>query len=115
MKKQNVVLKVGIGLVLGMGALTFAPRSAQAATPCTPDIPTDTATCVTPPQSLCTHTVNSATTNCKDTDGDCTRDSYFTGTTEVYTCKVYPNGLDKPYTLWGPCAQTLYTYGGPCS
>jgi hypothetical protein len=39
MKNQNVVLKVGIGLMLGIGAMTVAPRAAHATTPCTPDTP----------------------------------------------------------------------------
>lgn len=39
MKKQNVILKVGIGLALGFGAIAFAPKAAQASTPCTPQLP----------------------------------------------------------------------------
>lgn len=34
MKKQNVILKVGIGLVLGLCAMAFAPTAAHAAEPC---------------------------------------------------------------------------------
>jgi|GEM_PF-4355360 len=113
MKKQNVVLKVGIGLMLGLGAMVIAPKAAQASPPCIPDIPSDSETCVNPPQSLCTNTFQTATTNCKDTDGDCTGDTYYKGTTKVSSCKVYPDGLDQPYHFW-TCTQTTYVKDGPC-
>lgn len=44
MKNQNVVLKVGIGLVLGIGAMTLAPKMARASTPCDSS-PKDITTC----------------------------------------------------------------------
>jgi hypothetical protein len=94
MKKQNVVLKVVIGLMMGIGALTFAPKAAHATTPCTPDAypvaaPPETHYCgtdctIVPP--IARHGLG-----CFDFDGDCTKETRCYEVSYYLQCNVGDN------------------------
>jgi len=108
MKKQNVVLKVAIGLVLGIGAMMFAPKAAQASTPCANQ--NCNSICGCPGNVLQTHDDgwNSATMVCVNCDGQCPSHEYYVHVTN-WTCH-YPflEGGDvscqtkAPYGSQGP-------------
>ena len=108
MKKQNVVLKVGIGVMLGIGALTFAPQAAHASTPCDPQSP-----CTPPPNTIMTFDQPSTIPDeCLSTNCDNTNWILFGCVSHVIT-----------YTYTGPpgfpprnqyCYTTVYSPKHPC-
>lgn len=78
MKKQNVVLKFGIGLVLGIGAFIVAPQTAHASKPCDSS-PKDWTTCpvVDPQLVVMTFSDLRITYGCFDTNCDHVYDHTF--------------------------------------
>lgn len=109
MKKQNVVLKVGIGVMLGIGAMAFAPKAAHATTPCTPTNPPNSVTncLVGLPDGWTAIALSDTTTyaGCYDPDGDCLNDVFNVRKAQY---KIIIKGGDVPLY----CTNKIYTDTG---
>lgn len=107
MKNQNVVLKVGIGLVLGIGAIAFAPQTAHAAQPCPPqNCPSATPLCYS--QLFVSGSgLGFFCSICPDTPGCIGSQTY--GEIDTYKC------LDtNPPTYFSQYHQIVGPNGTPC-
>lgn len=114
MKKQNVVLKIAIGLVLGIGALIFAPSAAQASTPCTPYVaPANTPPCHGLPNEECIPNLGESLDidYCQDPTGSCKLDTKYHFSQRGYTCTVILDTGD-PFTF--DCQERTYSIVGSC-
>lgn len=116
MNNQNVVLKFGIGLALGLGMMV-APRTAQASTPCDSS-PTDTTSCPQGVDAQYSYWSDTAIGyGCFDTDCNQSKDSKYQIETKHETFYYYPPG-GGPFPggtlLYADCYSIDYTNVGEC-
>lgn len=113
---KKMIVKVSVGMILGVGALVLAPDAAMAQPPCTPEMPQNSFYCGDTPAPEGTtcgapYWSYDLGTSCHDTDGDCTKDTAYHGTTLAVVCDV-PRGdeIIEEY-----CYITYYDEVGPCA
>ena len=106
MKKESIVLKVGIGLVLGVGAMTFVPKAAHAVGACPPL----SADCPPPPNMTNMIELDTIISDaCLPTDCDDGNKVLFSRVYEQIT--YFAPGLPPEGQ---ECDKTVYTAQHPC-
>lgn len=104
MKKQNLVLKVGIGLVLGIGVLMVAPRTAQAAQVCPPDTPPTQTRDDIPCTGNCQwQNTTFHDKGCYDLDGNCSKETHYVEEVILQYCDGVPCFHHNLVTTPAPC------------